>query len=82
MLINTQIRNDIPARLYVNCVGQEATTLELVPYTELSGPADVAVRQMSDGSYMVVVPELMARDNTPGNDEVTVLALPSNFDCR
>ena len=81
-MINTQIRNDIPARLYVNCIGQEATTLELVPHTELSGPADVAIRQMSDGSYMVVVPELMARDNTPGDDEVTVLALPSNFDCR
>tara|TARA_B100000686_G_scaffold265830_1_gene280414 strand:- start:25452 stop:26675 length:1224 start_codon:yes stop_codon:yes gene_type:complete len=81
-MINSQIRGDIPARLYVNCVGQEATTLELVPYTELSGPADVAIKQMSDGSYMVVVPELMARDNTPGDDEVTVLALPSNFDCR
>ena len=81
-MINSQIRGDIPARLYVNCIGQEATTLELVPYTELSGPADVAIRQMPDGSYMVVVPELMSRDNTPGDDEVTVLALPSNFDCR
>ena len=52
------------------------------PYTELSGPADVAIRQMADGSYMMVVPELMARDNTPGDDEVTVLAVPSSFDCR
>ena len=81
-MVNSQIRGDIPARLYVNCIGQEATTLELVPYTELSGPADVAIRQMADGSYMMVVPELMARDNTPGDDEVTVLAVPSSFDCR
>jgi len=81
-MVNSQIRGDIPARLYVNCIGKEATTLELVPYTELSGPADVAIRQMADGSYMMVVPELMARDNTPGDDEVTVLAVPSSFDCR
>ncbi len=81
-MVNSQIRGDIPARLYVNCIGQEATTLELIPYTELSGPADVAIRQMADGSYMMVVPELMARDNTPGDDEVTVLAVPSTFDCR
>ena len=80
-MIIFQIRGDLPARLYVNCIGQKATTLELVPFTELSGAADVVIRQMSDSSYMEVVPELMARDNTPGNDEVTVLALPGNFDC-
>ena len=81
-MVNSQIRGDIPARLYVNCRGQSATTLSLVPHTELSGPADVAIREMADGSYMIVVPELMARDNTPGDDEVTVLIVPSAFDCR
>ena len=81
-MVNTQIRNDIPARLYVNCIGKEATTLALVPNTELSGPADIAIRQMDDGSYMIIVPELSARDNTPGDDEVTILAVPSTFDCR
>ena len=81
-MVNTQIRGDIPARLYVNCIGKEATTLALVPNTELSGPADIAIRQMDDGSYMIIVPELSARDNTPGDDEVTILAVPSTFDCR
>ena len=81
-MVNTQIRGDIPARLYVNCIGQEATTLALVPNTELSGPADIAIRQMDDGSYMIIVPELSARDNTPGDDDVTVLAVASSFDCR
>ena len=81
-MVNTQIRGDIPARLYVNCIGQEATTLALVPNTELSGPADIAIRQMDDGSHMIIVPELSARDNTPGDDDVTVLAVASSFDCR
>jgi len=27
-----------------------------------------------------VIPELYARDATPGDDEVTVLALPAGFD--
>ena len=81
-MVNTQIRSDMPVALYVNCIGQEATTLELVPNTELSGPADIAIRQMTDGSYMIVVPELSARDNTPGDDEVTVLVVSSTFDCR
>ena len=81
-MVNTQIRSDMPVALYVNCIGQEATTLELVPNTELSGPADIAIRQMIDGSYMIVVPELSARDNTPGDDDVTVLVVASTFDCR
>ena len=81
-MVNTQIRSDMPVALYVNCIGQEATTLELVPNTKLSGPADIAIRQMVDGSYMIVVPELSARDNTPGDDEVIVLVVSSTFDCR
>lgn len=81
-MVNTQIRGDIPAKLYVNCIGEEARTLELVPNQELLGPADIAIRQMSDGSYMIIVPELTARDNSPGDDDVTVLAVTSSFDCR
>jgi len=34
----------MPVALYVNCIGQESTTLQLVPNTELSGPADIAIR--------------------------------------
>ena len=81
-MVNTQIRSDMPVGLYVNCIGKEAAALELVPNVELSGPADIAIRQMDDGSYMIVVPELSARDNTPGDDDVTVLVVASTFDCR
>jgi hypothetical protein len=31
---------------------------------------------------MIAVPELSTRDNTPGNDEVTILVVSSKFDCR
>ena len=86
-LLNTQIRGDIPHRLYVNCPGTPATTLMIQPsgsMADLTGPADIAVRQLADGSHLVVVPELFARDTTPGDDEVTVLILPPDFDaaCR
>lgn len=86
-MLNTQIRGDIPHRLYVNCPGKTGTTLEINPtgsWADLTGPADVAVRRLPDGSHLVVVPELFARDSTPGDDEVTVLALPPGFDeaCR
>lgn len=47
---------------------------------ELTGPADVAVKKLDDGSHLVVIPELYARDATPGDDEITVVILPPNFD--
>lgn len=86
-MLNTQIRGDIPHRIYVNCPGKPATTLEIQPSgssADLTGPADIAVRQLADGSHLVVVPELYARSEDPSKDEVTVLVLPPNFDagCR
>ena len=78
-MLNTQIRGDIPAKIYVTCNGV-TSDLILSQHTELSGPADLAIEQMEDGSYLVVVPELTARDASPGDDEVTVLALPQTFD--
>ena len=84
VMLNTQIRSDIPAKLTVNCEGQPATTLALQPgggsASDLTGPADIAIRRNADGAQLVVVPELFARDATAGDDEVTVLALPPNFD--
>ncbi len=82
-MLNTQIRGDIPAKLTVNCEGQSATTLALHPggsVSDLTGPADIAIRRNADGAQLVVVPELAARDATAGDDEVTVLALPADFD--
>jgi sugar lactone lactonase YvrE len=82
-MLNTQIRGDVPASILVNCPGQKATVLSIQPTgstADLTGPADIAVRRLGGGAHLVVVPELFARDATPGDDEVTVLALPQNFD--
>lgn len=82
-MLNTQIKGDTPAGLVVNCPGQRAAVLEIEPsgsMTDLTGPADIAVRRLDSGEHLVVVPELFARDATPGDDEVTVLVLPADFD--
>jgi hypothetical protein len=83
VMLNTQIRDDRPQAITVNCPGQPATMLALEPggiQADLNGPADLAVRRSSDAAQLVVVPELYARDATAGDDEVTVLALPADFD--
>lgn len=83
VMLNTQIREDKPQAVTVNCPGEAATTLALVPggtMADLNGPADLAVRRNADGAQLVVVPELFARDATAGDDEITVLALPADFD--
>jgi hypothetical protein len=82
-MLNSQIRGDIPSKLTVHCPGGAARTLALQPggsWADLSGPADLAVRRSADGSQLVAVPELMSRDATPGDDELTLLALPADFD--
>jgi hypothetical protein len=83
VMLNAQIRGDIPGKITINCKGQLATTLVLQPggtMSNLTGPADLAVRRNADGPQLVVIPELYARDATPGDDEVTVVALPADFD--
>jgi hypothetical protein len=83
VMLNSQIRGDIPNKLTVHCPGGAARTLALQPggsWADLSGPADIAVRRSADGSQLVAVPELMSRDATPGDDELTLLALPADFD--
>jgi hypothetical protein len=83
VMLNTQIRGDKPQAITVNCPGAAATVLTLAPggtMADLNGPADLAVHRSSDGAQLVIVPELYARDATAGDDEVTVLALPPDFD--
>jgi hypothetical protein len=82
-MLNTQIKDDRPSQIYVNCPGKGATTLALEPggtWADLNGPADVAVRRSGDGVQLVIVPELFARAANAKTDEVTVLALPAGFD--
>jgi sugar lactone lactonase YvrE len=83
VMLNAQIRGDIPGKVTVTCQGKVTTTLALQPggtMSDLNGPADLAVRRRSDGAQLVVIPELYARDATPCDDEVTVLALPAGFE--
>jgi hypothetical protein len=47
---------------------------------KLAGPADIAVRKMSDGSYLLVIPELSATSPNSHDNPVTLTRLPANFD--
>ncbi|MEO8627080.1 MAG: hypothetical protein ABI612_03130 [Betaproteobacteria bacterium] len=46
---------------------------------KLSGPADIAVHKMSDGSYLLIIPELSATSPNNKDNPVTVIKLPANF---
>jgi hypothetical protein len=46
----------------------------------LAGPADIAVRKLSDGTYLLVIPELSATSPNKSDNPVTVVRLPANFD--
>jgi hypothetical protein len=47
---------------------------------KLAGPADIAVRKMSDGSSLLVIPELSATSPNNHDNPVTVIRLAANFD--
>jgi len=47
---------------------------------KLNGPADIAVRKMDDGSYLVLIPELSATSPNNVDNPVTVIRLPAGFD--
>jgi hypothetical protein len=47
---------------------------------KLAGPADIAVHKQGDGSYLLVIPELSATYPNNGDNPVTVIRLPANFD--
>lgn len=81
LMLNTQIKEDVDASIYVHCPGQKAQILQILGRGDtLSGPADIAVQRIANGAHLLIVPELMARDATPGDDEVTVMVLPPDFE--
>ena len=81
LMLNTQIKGDVDAAIYVHCPGGAAQVLSIDgQLAQLTGPADLAIAPAAGGGQLVVVPELFARDASPGDDEVTVLALPPDFD--
>ena len=47
---------------------------------KLAGPADIAVARQSDGSYLLLIPELSATSPNNKNNPVTVVKLPAGFD--
>lgn len=47
---------------------------------KLAGPADVAIRKMGDGSWLMVIPELSATSPNNNDNPVTVVKLPADFD--
>ena len=47
---------------------------------KLAHPADIAVRKMSDGSYLLVIPELAETSPNNHDNQVTVIRLPADFD--
>ena len=57
-----------------------AATLTYDQDIKLNGPADIAVRKQSDGSYLLVIPELAATSPNNGDNTVTVVRLPKGFD--
>lgn len=81
-MLNSQIKPDVDVAIYVNCPGQSAKKLEIEDgaQAELSGPADLTVHRVEGGEQLVVVPELMNRSPNTGDNEVTVLRLPADFD--
>jgi hypothetical protein len=80
-MLNSQIKPDVDVAIYVNCPGESAMKLEIEgDEAELSGPADLAVLRAEGSEQLVVVPELMNRSPNTGDNEVTVLRLPADFD--
>ena len=79
----TNIQTEIggtPNSIVVVPIGGRPHRLALEPDVTLSGPADIDIKTLADGSYLMVVPELTALDPTPWDDEITVIWLPANFD--
>jgi len=50
------------------------------PEIVLEGPADLNLKTLGDGSYLLFVPELMAVNPTQWDERLTVIWLPADFD--
>ena len=46
---------------------------------KFAGPADIAIRKLSDGSYLLIIPELAATSPNNKDNSVTVVKLPADF---
>jgi hypothetical protein len=76
--LDTEIKNT--SSVVVTDSKGKASTLTYDQDIKLTGPADVAVRKQSDGSYLLVIPELSATSPNNNDNAVTVVRLPKGFD--
>ncbi len=63
----------------VTPAGGKPMLLKLDQDLKLSGPADIAISQREDGSYLLVIPELSATAPNNKQDAITVVRLPPDF---
>jgi hypothetical protein len=59
--------------------GNTSYTLTYDQDIKFSGPADIAAHRMSDGSYLLIVPELSGTSPNDKNNPVDVIRLPADF---
>ena len=76
--LDTEIKNT--SSVMVTDSKGKAYTLTYDQDIKLAGPADIAVRKQSDGSYLLVIPELTATAPNNKDNTVTVVRLPKGFD--
>jgi hypothetical protein len=76
--LDTEIKNT--SSVVVTDAKGKAYILTYDQDIKLAGPADVAVRKQSDGSYLLVIPELSATSPNNKDNNVTVVRLPKGFD--
>jgi hypothetical protein len=59
--------------------GKTSYILDYDKEIRLSGPADIAVRKMPDGSYLLLIPELSGTSPNHKDNPLTVVRLPAGF---
>jgi hypothetical protein len=79
MRLDTEIKNN-NALVVTPPSGDKSYLLPLDQDIKLTGPADIAVHKLPDGSYLVVIPELSATSPNNGDNPVTVVRLPADFE--
>jgi hypothetical protein len=77
--LDTEIKNESAVVVTPYWSGKPSR-LALDQDIKLAGPADIAVHKMDDGSYLLVIPELSALTPNNGDNPVTVVRLPADFE--
>ncbi|MEW6359006.1 MAG: hypothetical protein AB1696_21920 [Planctomycetota bacterium] len=76
--LETQVLYE-PHYILVTPPGGDPMRVPLEPDVKFTSCADIAVQQMADGSYLLVIPQLSPLAPSGMKDEVTVVKLPKEF---